>query len=702
MKTAHLDYETRSGADVTDVGAHRHAIDPRFEILMAGVSDDEPGSPVHLWINPRFATPDLMGDNAEAKALLASADIIYAHNAPFEQAATWGAFEQRKRTPFAAMSRMDQWRCTAAMARKAGLPFSLQQLSETLGLQDPKDRAGKALIKFFCVPDEDTGAFNEPRDHPEKWSAFCEYCRQDVRAEKEVGRKLKAFELTGSALQTFQFDLRMNQRGIPINLTAARNAQTIIDETQSGVVEEFRKLTGLNPTQGKKFKVWLKEKAKLDLPNLQAPTVESNIADLRVQVVEAQEIGALGFADTLAHRKWILELYQLVSYAAVKKVQTMLDCVCPDGRVRGAHMYYGAGTGRWSGKLLQPQNFKKTDPEFRPMIDGIYDALCKGWSAELVGQVYAPPLESIANCIRNFIQPPEGEILDGDFAQVEARIICWLAGQDDVLEKWRQGEDLYKWMASHVYGIPITEVTADQREVGKRIILGAGFQMGWRKFIKSCHDLYQLDVPKDVAKKGIKLFRALCKKIRDYWWMLNNSALQTLETKQSCGIFSVRKLAGIPYLLVQLKSGRSLAYPYPEVNLVQWVPEEDDDDENEHRYDTVDKDWKPREPEVKWRKEITYWGQIPMSAQWGRVKIYGGKFAENITQATAADFMAHGAIVAESRGMAPFMLVHDQGLALRTNHQTPEEYEAALGDLPPWAKGFPMKVEAKIAPWYRK
>ena len=74
----------------------------------------------------------------------------------------------------------------------------------------------------------------------------------------------------------------------------------------------------------------------------------------------------------------------------------------------------------------------------------------------------------------------------------------------------------------------------------------------------------------------------------------------------------------------------------------------------------------------------------------------------NCTQATAADFMAHGAIVAEARGMAPFMLVHDQGLALRNAGQTAQEYEAALGDLPAWAKGFPMKVEAQIAPYYKK
>lgn len=74
----------------------------------------------------------------------------------------------------------------------------------------------------------------------------------------------------------------------------------------------------------------------------------------------------------------------------------------------------------------------------------------------------------------------------------------------------------------------------------------------------------------------------------------------------------------------------------------------------------------------------------------------------NCTQATAADFMAHGAITAESRAMAPFMLVHDQGLALRTGKQTTEEYEAALGDLPIWAKGFPMRVEAKIVPYFKK
>jgi DNA polymerase len=91
-----------------------------------------------------------------------------------------------------------------------------------------------------------------------------------------------------------------------------------------------------------------------------------------------------------------------------------------------------------------------------------------------------------------------------------------------------------------------------------------------------------------------------------------------------------------------------------------------------------------------------------MSQAWGRVKLYGGKLAENFAQATAADFMAHGAITAERRGMPPFMLVHDQGISLRTKGQSADEYSAALADLPPWAKGFPMKVESEVAPYFKK
>ena len=249
-------------------------------------------------------------------------------------------------------------------------------------------------------------------------------------------------------------------------------------------------------------------------------------------------------------------------------------------------------------------------------------------------------------------------------------------------------------MAASIYGIRPDDVTQDQREVGKRVVLGAGFGMGPDKFQSSCRDQYQLDLPYELCELGIKTFRSRCPNITKYWYMLDNCTREAIaHPGASFGPCSVRRIAGMQYLLIQLPSGRSLAYPHPEVNTREPTEAE--------RIKFFKEEWSP-ERIARFLSEISYWGQLPMSQQWGRVKLYGGKIAENITQAVAADFMAHGAIVAERRGMPPFMLVHDQGLALRTGDQTAKDFEAALGDLPPWAKGFPMRVEAKVALYFKK
>jgi len=690
MKIAHLDYEFRSGVSINDVGSHRASIDPKFEILCAAVMrDDDPAERVYLWVNPLFICPDMPGtDNAEAEKILAEADLVYAHNAPNEMANTWGALRQGKNCPFKTEPSHKIWRCTAAMARKAGMPNALEDLCDALGVADPKDRRGKALIKLFCEID-DSGDFVDPRSRPDDWAAFGNYACQDVRAETACGNKLKPFELTGASLDTFQFDLRMNQRGIPINVKAARYAQRIIDTVQGGVTAEFRKLTGLNPTQRDKFIKWMAANCGLELPNTQAATIDALITKLEKEVNDATI--PVGTRAVLERQLHLLGLYQKVSYAAVKKIQTMLDCVCPDGRVRGAHMYYGAGTGRWSGKLLQPQNFKKTPKWMRDITDEVYRHICRGVPAEYLDRIYGDPLELISGCIRHFIHH-DAEILDGDFNAVEARIICWLAGQDDILEKWRNNEDLYCWMASHVYGYPCNKKDhPDEREVGKRIILGCGFQMGWEKFQSSCRIQYQLELSDEICQKGVKLFRQLCKKITAYWYFLNDRAKEAVKTGGESGPFRMRTIGGIKFLLFKLRSGRSLAYPHPKIELVPYSPKK------------VYDEFGDEEPqEQQYRENITYWGQIPGSGQWGRIKLYGGKLAENETQATAADFMAYGAINAERLGMEPFMLVHDQGLALRTRGQSAQEFEEALGTLPPWARGFPLKVEAKVHPYYRK
>ena len=678
MKIVHLDYESRSRSDLTSVGAHRYAIDPSTEVLMAAVSE-EGSDTIYLWVNPEFGDPT---ENIAAETLLASADEIYAHNAPFEQAITWGISQRGGTSPFAVEPDLSIWRCTSAMARKAGLPSSLEKCGAALKLDVLKDNKGKALIKFFSIPRDD-GRFNVPQEHPEKWSQFCEYCRQDVRAEKAIHKKLKAFELTGAPLETFQFDLRMNQRGIPINVAAARHAQAIVDSVQSEVSAEFRQLTGLNPTQRAKV-LALVQSLGVKIEDMQAETLSSLTVD---QVICSPKAAR------------ILELYSKLSYAAIKKVQTMLDCVCPDGVIRGTFKYYGAGTGRWSAGGLQPHNFKKTPEGLRPITDEVYRRICDGWTAPMLGVIYGEPFDLLAGCIRNFIHLPGTELLDGDYSGIEARIIAWLAGQEDVLQQWRDydsgtGLGPYKYMAASIYGIRPEAVTKDQREVGKRVVLGAGFGMGPDKFQSSCRDQYQLDLPYELCQLGIKTFRASCPSITKYWYMLDNCCREAIaHPGATFGPFTVRQIAGLPYLLGKLPSGRSLAYPYPEVNARLPTPAE------EKKF--AEENWSA-ERITRFLSEISYWGQLLMSQQWGRVKLYGGKLAENFTQAVAADFMAHGAIHAERQGMPPFMLVHDQGLSLRPKGKTADDYAAALANLPAWARGFPMKVEADVTPYFKK
>src|ERR1044072_5817844 len=134
----------------------------------------------------------------------------------------------------------------------------------------------------------------------------------------------------------------MNDMGIPVNFGALRNAQVLIDEVMADVGVTFAKMTGLKPTQRQAVKDLLLQHG-LDLPDMTADTIE-----------ETMERKDLPFKA-----KEILTLYSIIQYAAVKKVTSMLNVACEDGWIRGCLMWYGAGTGRWSGKLVQPHNFKR-------------------------------------------------------------------------------------------------------------------------------------------------------------------------------------------------------------------------------------------------------------------------------------------------------------------------------------------------------
>jgi DNA polymerase len=291
--------------------------------------------------------------------------------------------------------------------------------------------------------------------------------------------------------------------------------------------------------------------------------------------------------------------------------------------------------------------------------------------------IFGNPIELISGCIRHFIHLPGTEMFDADYSAIQARGICWLAGEDAMLKMWKTGKDIYKFMASEAYGISESHVTDDQRSFGKVLTLACGFQMGAEKF-QATSEAWGVPCDVALAEKGVATYRRLHPNVVKYWYFLDNSARSAIQQPGiTHGPFTVRTIAGIPYMLAKLPSGRSLAYPYPKIE-----PGED-------------KKGNPRE-------QITYWGQDPYSTQWTRVKLYGGKLAENLVMGVEADIMAHGLITADKLGFESVAVIHDQALALKRGQQTIEGFVAALTSLPSWAKGFPVKSDGRVRPYYSK
>lgn len=792
----HLDYETYSEADIKKTGASRYAEDPSTEILLLAIAKDE-GEP-HLWVNPKHTIPGVLETDPEAEDLLMemtlSDEPVYAHNAPFEEAITlekahgWSVDISR-------------WRCTAALARKAGLRSKLMHLSEDLELEQGKLHVN--LIPFFCVPTP-SGKRRTFAQYPEKARQFADYCLQDVRAEQEVHRRLKPFELKGSSLDTWQFTMRLNRRGIPVNVPALKNAQAIIDEVMGEVGGAFAKLTGgLAHSQREKVFNWLKERG-YEGENMQADTVEQALTDTSRMNPEGAEA---------------LSLYSTLAYAAAKKVTAMLAMVCRDGTVKDGHLYHGALTGRWSGQGLQVQNMKKpTIPQ--EVAHYGFELICEGVDRATLEMLTGfPALEVIASVVRQFISLPDG-ILDADYAAIEARGVNWGARQEDVVQMFREGVDQYVRMSGAIHNVPAGSPEARAgRQLGKQAVLGCfatgtkvltaegikpiervtecdmvwdgcefvrcegavrsgrkacmrigdvevtpdhlfwdghawvparilvnspewldaclkegrgtlrmehvprcryerrrrqtwdikncgprhrfavvsdlgmliahncGYGMGPDKFIITCHG-YGIEVDLELAQRAVSTYRNLHDKVVGFWRELDTAAKDAVrhpgtrfDVRQGRASFICTTVSGMPYLLMRLPSGRNVAYRDPQIK-------------------TVKKRFKPDEP-MREVQELSYLGKIPGKVILGRIKLYGGKWAENWTQAIAADLMSYGALNAERLGFDIFALIHDQALGAN-DPRGAGAFAAALSELPEWAKGLPLKAEGDWAEYYKK
>lgn len=689
----HIDYETFSECDIK-LGAYRYASDPSTEILMAAVAlnDGEP----YIWTPEAYGQSD--PEALEIMEMWEDPSIpVYAHNCTFEIAVSHYLMQKSLgvMTP-----EIEQWRCTMAMSLKAALPAALDKVAKELKLVQQKDDQGKKLIAKFSKPSMKRGQLvrTMPQDDPDAFAEFIEYCKQDVRTEREIHKKLSPFELKGQALRTFQFTNAMNLRGVPVNTHALEHAQNIIDDVSEDLTSKFTRLTGLTPTQNIKLKDlykshgypydsmdvehtgkalskrgWYDPKA---VDTYRAKAKDKNFDSFYREIKEDHLIEAL-----LIRRK--------VGFAAVKKVTSMLQCSCPDGYVRGSLQYYGAfRTGRWAGRLIQTQNFKR--PIFKADDNAhIYEMVCEHRPKEEIEMLYTDSWESIASAIRHFIHPKEGrKLFDADYAGIEARIVCWLGNDQEALREFENGEDTYIKMCLKIF--PDTtekeqleakarDESTIERFVGKQAVLGCGFGMGAPKFQGTCEGYGQkLEMP--LCERAVHAYRKKYRGVVNLWYACDRAARNAIA-KPGVAFragkylkFRVINVSGIAFLTMLLPSGRNLVYPHPKITNTG-----------------------------KFGDEISFLGPRD-KAGWGRIGTFGGKLVENATQAVAADVMAVGATNAHDAGYEIITLIHDQALALSypERGQTIEEFCNLLTKLPSWADGLPVVAEGKVTNYYVK
>nr|WP_180213962.1 DNA polymerase [[Clostridium] scindens] len=673
MRHLSIDIETKSSVDIGKAGLYRYAQSPDFEILLIAYKFDE--RPVKILdltdeklrgkqgalLNGR--QKEFNGECAELCEALRSPRIIkHAYNAAFE----WYCLNQAGfETP------LEQWRCTMAHGLYCGYTAGLDATGRAIGLPQDKQKltAGKALIRYFCVPCKPTKSnggrtWNLPRHAPEKWSLFKDYCRQDVVTESEILRRLSQFPMPEEEERLWQMDVRMNAFGVRVDGELIQGALAIDSESAGRLEEEARSLTGLgNPNSAAQLLPWLRANG-LELENLQKATV-------------AEALGREGLPEKVRR---VLEIRQQLGKTSIKKYVAMEAAMGMDGRVRGLTQYYGANrTGRWAGRLVQMQNLPRN---YLKTLDSARNLVKQGNYAG-VRMIYGNVPDTLSQLIRTAFIPSEGnKFVVADFSAIEARVIAWLAGEQWVNEVFATHGKIYEATASQMFHVPIERIVKGNpeyalRQKGKVATLALGYQGGTNALIAM--GALGMGLAEEELPDIVQRWRGANPRIRDLWYAVEEAALAAMQTAQPQAIHGLifamegDLVYGQNFLTIQLPAGRKLYYPKPFLKENQFG-----------------------------RLAIHYYTVGQQTRKWEVASTYGGKLTENIVQAIARDCLAETLRRIDARGLQVVFHVHDEVIIDAPPDVTVDEICALMAEPIPWAPGLVLKGAGFESEYYMK
>lgn len=624
-----LDTETFSEIPIN---AGVHAYSQKGEVMLVAWAVDD--APVEVWDrvegNPM---PPLL------KMLLEDEDtIVVIHNSHFDRTML--------RNCMGIDIPVERIEDTMIQAFAHALPGKLGQLCAVLNVpvDKAKDQAGKNLIQLFCKPRPKNSKIRRAtrHTHPEQWAKFVEYARLDVEAMRECRKRMPRVNLTEKERKLWFLDQKINDRGIAVDLTLVREALKATDIEQKNLKgQTFETTEGQLESTTKRDAMidYVLQEHGIVLDDLKSSTVE--------RMLDNQDLPS-DLAD-------LLRMRLQATTTSTTKYKALARAMSPDGRVRGLLQFDGAGrTGRWAGRLVQPQNF--TRGTLKEPYLGLYLDALRGGYLHLVCGAPHNVMEALSSMLRGvFVSPPGRKLVVADLSNIEGRDQAWLAGEEWKLDAFRafdrgEGEDLYKIAFGRSFNVDPSTVDKAQRQIGKVQELALGYAGGAGAFaamalgykvdldemavqvlstapsdlVDEADDFLQWSrkqkrsmfglsedafVACDVLKRA---WRRAHPAIASYWSELEEAA--RLAILHPGTRFPARKLAFVAtkkWLLMVLPSGRHLCYPAPRV--------EDG--------------------------KISYMGIDQWTRQWKRISTHGGKFYENC--------IAKGTLVLTDEGWVP-------------------------------------------------
>lgn len=650
-KRLHLDLETYSACDLKKSGVYKYAEHETTRVLLAAYAiDDDPVEVLYAdddeaerKLLEKLVTLGLTGNRVEKAA----------HNANFERIVLTGRLRARGlfNASDGVMLPSDWWYDTMALAALAGYPRSLMGWTKAVG-SAPKDSAGSDLIRWFSVPNRK--GVRRPMTGDRRTEDWVRYCRQDVEAMRDaIGKTIELCggkdPLEGHERWVWRADQEINDVGIKVDTRLAKAAVAADERIRGRAMGKARtliELTGPDPRPASAVK-------KGDPIN--PASINQLMSWLKAQGVGMDDLRETSVDDALAdpelppHVRAVLEARAEAGGAASKKFAAMLARVSSDGRLRGGLMYGAAHTLRWGGRGLQMQNLPragfKTETE---ELEGLKRIL--GHSDDMTAL-------DLKKAVRPSLVGPFTVV---DYSAIEARVLAWLAGEEWVLQAFRDGRDIYVETGKMMGGL--------DRFHGKVATLALGYGGG----------IGALRVMGGAALGDDDKLASL----RDAWRASSQATVQwwsTLEDAWRNGGPAGKRIHVEPHgedRAVVLPSGRRLWYRGCGV-----MHREDDYGRPVQRLSYID-------------------------PSRGRIETYGGRLTENVVQAVARDVLAAALVNLTGQGYRVVGHVHDEVL-IEGDEGVEEiaEIMCSVGQSPgdaSWAEGLPLAAAGYQCKRYRK